>query len=388
MKHLFLFLLLLSGLQAHAQFTLTNSVIPDVRDTFIVKPFAPGTSFNPGPAGALVTWNFASVDTTAPGQDSIFFAPPQDFIGADSFPNATHGLERVFNIQGVINPQNYFAQKTAGAWVELGFYQPALNLQPVFDVYAVGAPQTDNFRPGPDTLLKFPFEFRDSVRFGRILGVIDGKASLIAGDTFPTQVRRYITRTVVCDGYGTLITPERRFDNVLRIKTVFYAVDSSLADIQKTGNFQQVPQVNIQYTEYTNYTWYVRDTGAVFSYTTGTVTNVPPVQVILEGWYRRIDAPVDTTATAIKPSVVNQPGFSLAPNPTADAFTVSLTHLPANQAATLTVLDVTGRVVYTTTVEAGNQQVKLDAAQWAAGLYNVRLTVGEVSTSQKLVVQH
>lgn len=82
-------------------------------------------------------------------------------------------------------------------------------------------------------------------------------------------------------------------------------------------------------------------------------------------------------------------GVSVYPNPANDAAKVAFT-LPTAGDATVSVMDVTGKVVYTTTLgntAAGKQVVDLNTSGFAAGSYTVKISTADAMSTKKLVVR-
>ena len=98
----------------------------------------------------------------------------------------------------------------------------------------------------------------------------------------------------------------------------------------------------------------------------------------------RVDGNAPLGATAVSAAATSQEEATLAaalsvyPNPAAGHFTLSLTS-PAAQTATLTLTDQLGRVVQTQalTLQAGANQVPVQAAGLAAGLYQLTLRTAD-----------
>lgn len=92
-----------------------------------------------------------------------------------------------------------------------------------------------------------------------------------------------------------------------------------------------------------------------------------------------------TYATVLEPL-----SFTLYPNPASDHAEFRAVGLPEGN-LTLTVFDVTGRVVERRTYEVGTSgriRGSLSAGRWAAGLYFARIEAADgTSTTAKLVKQ-
>ncbi|MEO8587965.1 MAG: T9SS type A sorting domain-containing protein [Flavobacteriales bacterium] len=80
----------------------------------------------------------------------------------------------------------------------------------------------------------------------------------------------------------------------------------------------------------------------------------------------------------------NVADWSIFPNPGTGVF--NLQYSGANELATIDVIDVTGRVVYTERTSLGTNHT-MDLSGLSTGNYGVRLTMNGVSTEQRLMVQ-
>lgn len=79
--------------------------------------------------------------------------------------------------------------------------------------------------------------------------------------------------------------------------------------------------------------------------------------------------------------------LSVAPNPFTAATTVQFT-LTSSEKVALVVTDLAGRVVYQfteTQMAAGAQSIEIDGAAFEAGIYNYTLTVGNTTTTNRIV---
>ncbi len=91
-------------------------------------------------------------------------------------------------------------------------------------------------------------------------------------------------------------------------------------------------------------------------------------------------------ATGVEQTISLHP-FSLKvyPNPSDGAITIEIP--PTNVEANLFVVDVTGRMVQSKTIAAGNQSTKLDLQGLATGAYFIKVAVGSDVYREKFVVQ-
>lgn len=105
--------------------------------------------------------------------------------------------------------------------------------------------------------------------------------------------------------------------------------------------------------------------------------------------YAFLAAVTDAVALPTLAPVALAEGLALFPNPAHHATTVQLPAGLAAGAATLTVLDATGRAVRsrTATLPAGTSQTTLDVAGLAPGVYTLRVAVAESLHTTRLVVE-
>jgi len=82
-------------------------------------------------------------------------------------------------------------------------------------------------------------------------------------------------------------------------------------------------------------------------------------------------------------------GVSISPNPLANGFAVLRYGLPRAGAATVNVIDVTGRSVLSRTMAVGRAgTATVDLRSLSNGVYLVKFESDQLTASQKLVVQH
>lgn len=100
-----------------------------------------------------------------------------------------------------------------------------------------------------------------------------------------------------------------------------------------------------------------------------------------DGWALNYNA-----AGTSRPAKVNAPALTIYPNPAAQSCTLSASAAQP-QAATLTVTDVTGRVIESRNLmlEAGTNALTLDVAEWPAGVYGVRIQTAEGQATARLL---
>lgn len=174
--------------------------IGDERDVSYVE-----TAFNPGEAGENITWDFSSL--TESYSVTWFAISPEETGLGNLFPTA----DIAFNIPGDEGSENY----TEG-WT---FYDTGsgdeISLLGSVILNVIGTNVDSNFfflNDDPDLLFEFPMTYPD-----QFSDDISGTAVVFfQGQQF--ELERSGSTTTEVDGYGTLITPEGTYTNVLRVK--------------------------------------------------------------------------------------------------------------------------------------------------------------------------
>ncbi len=180
---LFFTCLVLATISATAQPTLTGAgVNPYIGATFTTNNC---DYVNEGNAGANQTWDLSSMTITNSNQITI--KSPSNTPNGSSFPNAN------------------LAWTGAGGSGETGYYNGSSSS---LEFHGMDVPGTVTISYNdPEDLLRFPFTYNDTYTDTW------GASFTGSGMTF----HREGTSTITADGYGTLITPEGTFNNVLRV---------------------------------------------------------------------------------------------------------------------------------------------------------------------------
>lgn len=134
-------------------------------------------AFDPGPAGPDQVWNFSSLTFIPVG--AIIVTDPSVTPMAASFPTANF----CFSVTGT-----YSFFKLAADKMEVQAYT----------ITAAGEP--GDYTPNPRTMMTFPFNYLDEFT-----------------DTWQMVGESPNTVTTTYDAYGTLITPDATYENVVRI---------------------------------------------------------------------------------------------------------------------------------------------------------------------------
>lgn len=182
--------LLFFGFSSMAQPTITGTgVNPVIGETVTTH----GAAFNsPGNSGANQTWNFASWVSTSTSITHV--VNPSSTTHGGSFPYANTAFTTEGSAVVAYYKYNSSAMQNFGSYIN------------VVMVYS-----------NPEDLMRYPFTFNNTYTDAWSTQFVNG------GYTF----YRTGTSTVTADGYGTLITPNGTFTNVLRVHLVQSYQDSA-----------------------------------------------------------------------------------------------------------------------------------------------------------------
>lgn len=200
MKNIFALLTLLGGTlnTLLAQPIITSDILFSIGDEAVVHYSE--TPFNPGPEGAMVSWDFSDLSTSytinwsslAPGdtpvQDSFSQATIAFYLPPDEPGNSTDNYA-FYQQEG--NVFNYLGSVLIGAASDTSYFTLSGNA---------------------DELYQFPLAFGDNYTDD-----LAGTNTIKVGNMFFTTDRSGTSTTEV-DAYGDLQTPAGTFTNVLRVK--------------------------------------------------------------------------------------------------------------------------------------------------------------------------
>ena len=332
MKRLITSFLSILSIAAFAQPTISSSVmgvIGDDMSTTIVNT----TGFDPGPAGASVTWDFSAIETS--GIASVFTLVDPSATGvAGDFPGAN-----VANDDG------------SGTYA---FFNATTSQYSVIGVYS---PTTTIFYSDPEELFIFPINYGDS-----------NSDDLYSEFTSGVDMVRSGSNVVNADGYGTLILPSGSYSDVLRVK-----IEQDYAD----------EAVGIPYSFEYNfdlYYWFKAGVkGPIFQYYYQDITT-GGFPSIVENYL--INSDVEVT------SIENNPGsvlLSIYPNPADDVLNISMgtkVRLISSE-----IFDVAGQKVSGSTNLNAGSTASIDVSKLKAGIYIVRLVTSEGNYSRTINIQ-
>lgn len=330
LRLLFAAVALMVALTATAQPTLTGPGINYVIGTSFTNNTCNYVS--EGSSGANQTWDLSSMTVTNSTQISI--ESPANTQYSSSFPDA--------NIAWV-----------NGSSGQVAYYNgSASSLQ----FYGMHIPGTATLSyDDPEDQLQFPLTYNDSFT-----------------DTFYTEYTangitfyREGTTTVTADGYGTLITPEGTFDNVLRVHTEQIYQDSA--------NISGSPYIIDYDTDV--YSWYKEGyhsyLASNFSLSS---TNGPQSSASYIS-----NLPVSTN------EITRDISCKVFPNPASEKINIELS---AKDDVSVKMINSAGQEVETTVHKQG-QNLQLDVSGLPEGLYLVRIVQDETNLiTKKIVVKH
>lgn len=186
MKHFLLFMLAVVAGSAIAQPTINSNVFAPLGFTsrYIRSSAAAVNNFNAGSAGANITWNFTTLDTTG-GTSTQKTVKADTCAEYPDFPSVVNRATEVTQFGAPIHGF-YFIDNSK---LEYYGYQAFTGIQ--------------KYDGDPEKVLQFPFTYNNQFT-----------------DAFKSANDVYVGTTLVkADAYGTLKLPTGTFANVLRITT-------------------------------------------------------------------------------------------------------------------------------------------------------------------------
>lgn len=337
------FLLFLAPFAAFSQITIVQSDIPMVAGTFI---WGRDTSsvITPGSQGANVTWDFsafvpANTDTITDGDPFIFTPDPlfsaANFVRTANTTNLTTesfgfidstGMYAVGH-EATMNTQNYTAHG-------LTFMNPMVVFYP------------------------FPFTYNDTRTMDYIQDQITTYVPASPYDSIKSIYHR--TRTINCDGWGTLITPYGTH-NTIRLQRIEISVDTTF---NHTTSGWVLGSANSEVD--TTYEWVAKNIGSV-----ATMRRSSP------GYHYRFYKSGTTGIAAVHPASVK-----IYPNPV-----TGLLRVDAELAVSrLSITTLTGQEVFR--CEEVRNSMDIDLGNFAPGIYLLHAATADgKSIIQKIVKQ-
>jgi hypothetical protein len=346
-----------------AQPTLSFSGMPTIGTT-ISSSEVDGTGINPGPAGANQTWNFTSFPDTGVVVN-IQFAEAASTPYAAQFPAANTVSVGEANYQGnTVFSYSYSNLTSAG-----------LELIGNLVSYGPGSEFSTSLT-NPQTIYSFPASF-NSVS-------TDEFASLAPSFTFPptppsdnliTGIASYVV-----DGYGTLVTSSGSYPNCLRFKRREITSDTIISEVnegQITTTYNQ--------TRSTSYEWVtIQNNGSYPVWSIAYDTTIATLQFgqAFENYSSSVNHSYGDFPTKLQES--NTTKLGLYPNPASQQVMVMLP-----EDATVTLLDMRGRILQTSHFTLQNQTLPLfDVSHFSSGTYLIKAESERFNALEKLIIAH
>ncbi len=331
MKRLFTLFFTLLSIVTFAQPTITSSVAGGIGDNFS-STYVETEDFDPGAAGAGVTWDFSGI-TTSGTLNEYSFVDPSTTGHAAEFPGANVASEADGNyVYFKISPSEY---TLFGVWV----------------------PTTTIYYSDPEELYVFPMTYGTT-------NSDDLYSEFYSGGDFI----RSGSNELNADGYGTLILPSGTYTNVLRVK-----IEQDYSD-----EFVGLPFTFIY--NFDLYYWFKEGVkGPLFQYFYQDI-NSAGIPSVVENY--AINNDVDITSINDDPSSIL---LNIFPNPANEYINISV----ATNVLLLTaeLFDVTGKKVIENTVIASGNNVTINVSDLSSGVYIVRLLTSEGIYSKNITIQ-
>lgn len=188
-KLIYASILLFSAQMLQAQPVMTDLLNFTIGDTLHYKQ-VDTAGFNPGAAGANVTWDFSNMKFKR--WLNIYIIHPNSASNGGLFPNATY-------VEALASGDEVYVKNDASYTVE-GVVQAGVVIQ----------------YPDARKVLTRPITYNDTFK--------DGYTTKYSVQTYNLEGAG--NSTTIVDGYGQLITPDDTFDNVLRVKATFTQSDT------------------------------------------------------------------------------------------------------------------------------------------------------------------
>lgn len=319
---------------SQAQPTLTAAGINSViGESFTLNSYTSAT-VSPGNAGASQTWDLSSMSGTSGGLTNV--------VNPSSTPNGTSF------------PSSNIAWSNAGGSVSY-LKTSATALQ----FYGGLSGTTVMSYSNPEDFLHFPFAYTNTFSDPWAVQFLSG------GYTF----YRTGTTTVTADSYGTLITPNGTYSNIMRVHYVQVYQDSA---------YIGTPYI-ITYNN-DEYIWYKEGTHVQIAtvYTLTSSAGGP----YTGGSYATGSVGIDNSTDLIRSS-------NLFPNPASDKVTIDFT-LTENQKVEVRLFNSVGQQVEINKIAEGIQgdnTLQLDIANLPEGIYFAQIILnGNIAATERFVI--
>lgn len=329
MKKLLLITFLLTPFIALvAQPTITSSINGGEGDVFnYIDVQTEG--FDPGTAGANVTWDFSDIIESG---DEYGYT----FVDVASTPDG-----------GEFPGSNLSADNGSDTY---GYFKVTAN---EFTNYGASTPTSVIFYENPEEIFVYPMSFGTT-------NTDDFYSEYFSG----IDLVRSGTVTMEVDAYGTLILPSGTYTDVLRVKVTEDFMDD--ADLLPTP---------ILY-DFTNYYWLKTGVkGSLFQY----------FDLVTDGGFpfeSQQAAYAENIAVGIAEQNTNET-LSIFPNPVKDEATINFPASIMNP--TITICNNLGQIVENITSSGQQNSLKIDVSKFTAGIYVVSVSDGGQTYVAKLI---
>lgn len=333
-KQLLLIGLALSVTTLMAQPTITSEVMPGPGGSFVLVDFD-AEGFNPGAAGAGVTWDFSDIDVSGT-INTTQVVDADDAPSSGDFPDA--------NIAWTSDEINYTFYNSTSSVLELW---GVVTDDPDFGSIVV--PYEDG-----EELLVFPLNYGDdnSDDFSASFSVTGFDAV------------REGTTTMEVDGYGTLQLPGNTYTDVLRVKVVQdYSDEIVFLGLATTYLFEQ-------------YYWFKAGVnGPLLQYIDVTIDAIGIVTEEEIGFVNQIVVDIEQA---------EEVAVSVYPNPVSDRLYIEQSAFTGT--THVIIRDVQGRICRMEQVSFPSSD-GIDVSGLDAGIYQLQFTSDQYSASALIQVQ-
>lgn len=322
--------------------SLTAAGNPTIGTSTTLFTTAINSITNPGASGANITWDFGNIAAT--GSQKVDFTNSTETPYGAQFPN-TIAVAYTDNLQLPSATISYEFWNSQGI---------ALNRKGLANPLGITVDYTDSKQ-----MLSFPFTYNNT--FNDTFS-----ANYIAQGTNVSEVGN---RTILADGYGTLVLPYGTINNVLRVRT--------------TENYTQtIPSFPnpLNYTVET-YSWYQANWNfPIFTIITEEL-DVSPQAVSVAYFTQFVPTGNNTVAQ-------NNVSLNAFPNPTADIATIRF-NLPTAAQVKLSLYSPMGQLIDVLADDQlnGQQAIRVDLANYPRGIYIAELNVDGNKQMVRIVVQ-
>ena len=352
MKRLLYLLVVLPFASIQAQPTIVQSSAPTPGTTWTEVYIDEPGGISQGSSGANQTWDLTNASGSF-GTDVLEFVSPSsvpDGLGA-FFPDSDVALY----FEEEDSTATFFKSETDGFYID-GFASNSVWVEPPF-----------NFSDfDPDNLfIPFDFSYPD-VRnnMSRNVITIDGGV--------PVQLRSTIISEMTADGYGTVILPIGTFNNILRMETIQYSIDSVFTDADMNGVFEFV-STDGPSPEEISYFW---------------LQNADPMllaTVELEEDQSTVSyfSYLVSGATGTEENF-NELGVKVYPNPSQGNFSIRTEWLGATS---LRIIDLGGKDIYREQFISNGSTYDIALAGVSSGTYLVQLIAEQGISTTRLIIE-